>query len=1311
MGKAIKKQIQGMSWWARLSLVALLTLATTVFMYEGWYKPKQASAAIAVVGVSTPVFNTTAANPTTLSLPVPSGAIGDLLLLHVDHRYDATAYPTISGWTLLDGTASTTVNGQAIYWKVATAASESNVSVSIGTSGANGRSGGVIHRYSGVDTSAAPQITTAVGTTTASAVTATGVTTTVANSWIVTFMGYYGTGTIANPSGMTANYASANATNGPNISSAYQIIASPGATGNKASTSSLASWVAHMVVLKPAPTTTTPTITTPTAATITTTTATLGANVTSDGGDTITERGVVWNTSPTPTTANNKVTGTGTTGVYTVNASTLPAGTRIYYRGYAINSIGTAYSPEGSFYTEPSTQANTVTFSNITQTGMTVGWNRGNGTGVIVVMKSGSAVDTAPADGNDGYTAQAAFGTGSVTGGTNYVVYKGTGTAVTVTGLTASTTYHVAVYEYSGSGNDASPALGINYLLTPATANQATASPCAAGTPTALTVGTETTSSVPLTWTTGASTDYFIVYRNGSQYATNLLTPSFTDNSVTPGAAYTYAVSGYNNAGTCSSAQTSAANAYVIPLVPSIPTTANPGTGTTLNVSIGTDTNDSSVLYAIRVNGTQYVQSSGALGGTAFWQSKSNWGTKTVTGLTANTDYTFDVAARNINPTPDTTTYGPSKLQRTTITMPTTITSCGGCHENPPTDTGISSRSAGEFAGSHSKHAVTLGQACTSCHVDNGASYNHSNGLIQMAGNGDSYTKGTSFAINNAATLSGGTCSNLYCHSNGTGGTSQAGETRPLQSLTTPNWGGTTSCTSCHGYPPSYANYTRATVIAGSKANAHQGTTHAAQACTVCHDTTTGNHGNGLYSINGSLGYTYNARRGGTCATAGCHGSINWGGKLGCIDCHAAAMTTSAATQALDATVTSRAAVVGEFTNTWSHKRSFTGTPKVTSADCIVCHVEGNKSDGKTTAAHGNGYINLRDPDTGLNIKNVTFSGTPGSYTEGSTDVQFVRFKRDFSKRLELDPQWLEIAAVQQNHCLKCHDTDGANNANAQVPTTGLPLKPFGVTITGHSAPYDSNGNGNVVDVNKSFLTSNSSYHPVRGKNNNWFTHYSAAGATGGNMIAPWRGPFATRGASVNVTSWGYLISCWDCHAPAGTTYASGVVTRSVTAHGAAATLRGGIRAAGTTAATNLCLNCHKVAYATTAAQHGANSAFTSGASNMGTTTFNNCAFCHAFSAAGATQGTTAGSTSTLRPLRGEDAHGFNDRTAGTVGSKWATANVRPYGFIRNSLSILVPLSTTASGETISGTAAICTGTGGTCNNNMSGDVYGGGTY
>jgi trimeric autotransporter adhesin len=46
MGKVIQKKIQGMSLWAKISLVTTLTLLVSVFMYQGWYKPQQANAAV-----------------------------------------------------------------------------------------------------------------------------------------------------------------------------------------------------------------------------------------------------------------------------------------------------------------------------------------------------------------------------------------------------------------------------------------------------------------------------------------------------------------------------------------------------------------------------------------------------------------------------------------------------------------------------------------------------------------------------------------------------------------------------------------------------------------------------------------------------------------------------------------------------------------------------------------------------------------------------------------------------------------------------------------------------------------------------------------------------------------------------------------------------------------------------------------------------------------------------------------------------------------------------------------------------------------
>lgn len=82
-------------------------------------------------------------------------------------------------------------------------------------------------------------------------------------------------------------------------------------------------------------------------------TATGNGTVTSDGGYTITERGICWNTSTLPTIANYKVIVAGTTGVYSGQLTSLSENTFYYVRTYATNAIGTSYGNEVTFTTLP----------------------------------------------------------------------------------------------------------------------------------------------------------------------------------------------------------------------------------------------------------------------------------------------------------------------------------------------------------------------------------------------------------------------------------------------------------------------------------------------------------------------------------------------------------------------------------------------------------------------------------------------------------------------------------------------------------------------------------------------------------------------------------------------------------------------------------------------------------------------------------------------------------------------------------------------------------------------------------------------
>jgi hypothetical protein len=102
--------------------------------------------------------------------------------------------------------------------------------------------------------------------------------------------------------------------------------------------------------------------------------ATAGGNITSDGSNgenPVTDRGVCWNTTGTPTVADSHThDGTGT-GAFTSAVTGLAEATTYHLRAYAINSIGTAYGAEVDFTTPAK-----PTFFLAGAIGRTTAWNR-----------------------------------------------------------------------------------------------------------------------------------------------------------------------------------------------------------------------------------------------------------------------------------------------------------------------------------------------------------------------------------------------------------------------------------------------------------------------------------------------------------------------------------------------------------------------------------------------------------------------------------------------------------------------------------------------------------------------------------------------------------------------------------------------------------------------------------------------------------------------------------------------------------------------------------------------------------------------
>lgn len=203
--------------------------------------------------------------------------------------------------------------------------------------------------------------------------------------------------------------------------------------------------------------TTAPTLTSPTVTSITATTATLGANVTADGGATLTARGTVWGTTASPT--GNSVAASGTTtGVFTHARTGFTANTLYYYRGYATNSAGTAYSPAGTFTTLPNAPG-VGAGSGATTNSLIANWTAPTG---------GSAAFTyeIQVDDNSDFSSPA-FTQSSI---------ASSSTSATATGLASGTDYYYRVRATNATGSSAWSSASVAYSTLSANVPALTAS-------------------------------------------------------------------------------------------------------------------------------------------------------------------------------------------------------------------------------------------------------------------------------------------------------------------------------------------------------------------------------------------------------------------------------------------------------------------------------------------------------------------------------------------------------------------------------------------------------------------------------------------------------------------------------------------------------------------------------------------------------------------------------------------------------------------------------------------------------------------
>ncbi|NUQ81205.1 MAG: T9SS type A sorting domain-containing protein [Bacteroidetes bacterium] len=168
---------------------------------------------------------------------------------------------------------------------------------------------------------------------------------------------------------------------------------------------------------------------------------------------------------------------------------------------------------------QPSVLASSATTSSVGNSFLTLSWTNGNGGARMVLAKEGSAVDALPVDGT-GYSANTTFGQGDQIGTGNFVVYSGTGSSVSVSGLSQGSTYHFSVVEFNGSGTTA------NYMASGLTASETTINQAYAELSDIIVVGESESISIsslvnqasPLSSTTGAPVWGFTIRDGGTGF-------------------------------------------------------------------------------------------------------------------------------------------------------------------------------------------------------------------------------------------------------------------------------------------------------------------------------------------------------------------------------------------------------------------------------------------------------------------------------------------------------------------------------------------------------------------------------------------------------------------------------------------------------------------------------------------------------------------------------------------------------------------------------------------------------------------------
>jgi len=282
--------------------------------------------------------------------------------------------------------------------------------------------------------------------------------------------------------------------------------------------------------------------------------------------------------------------------------------------------------------------------------------------------------------------------------------------------------------------------------------------------------------------------------------------------------------------------------------------------------------------------------------------------------------------------------------------------------------------------------------------------------------------------FNNIGTISGSTCSQIYCHSTGT---SVATGASPVASV---NWSGTLNCSGCHG---GTGNNGWPTYTSGApKANSH--VKHGGYDCTYCHSatlsapTTIGtpaNHVNKAYDVGQKLGINtfsyWFTTNGGQCSNISCHGvgsQAKWGATLLCADCHSALSAAHAKHTSLTG------ASYGDTTG-WTSGGSYR-------FGCGNCHPV-------ATSSHANSSVEISlNPADGGQWKSLNAPTAGRTGTGGNTVCNLTYCHSDGSKTsvnivAGSSPQW-SSTPYSGDSCSMCHGNSPSTGSHPNHVMAGI---------------------------------------------------------------------------------------------------------------------------------------------------------------------------------------------------------------------------------------------------------------------------------